>query len=1488
MANIIDPNDGIAPQPLINLGLNAAPDYSEMFIFAELTAKRRGSSVIVTEGVGKISAIGTENDSININLMGFDPDTNQYTTRWTNSLDNTGETPFEGFGISQITFKMNASYVPEVEIQFVDIRGLSLITLGTKSKYSVLYSFPPPIFNLTLKGYYGKAANYSLHMLKQSTRFDANTGNYVITCSFVGQRFAALTDILFKYIDIVPLMDENINLETPEVTGVDLDLSSKPRNTRELITRAKKLYDSLDKLKTDSKDANDLNKIKEYSTQIQSVIDNLDNYSIIVGTKTDVSNNVGTYLFTLPNAHITTQGQQTNVNDSNIASKVRTVNVYANKLRLSSADGVNNAAQDDRIMILYEYDENLAVDQNKKDSINDTFTVLKNNFLNQAKTVDNTLAKNDGAIKYYGFNQLPPNKGKRYVGLDVTDFYTSLRKRIVAQEEDYTTKQTALRAKVNDLTVQKIGALPTIRNIFEVFANDIETFFQKLRSVCNDAEKAHQVNADMRRILENNNSKRKDTTKSIAAFPLVLNQKLVTDENGKTIKRRERAYPGDPNVGLDNMNFPEVDFVETFIETFTKLVKIQTNENMKESIDADGNNIWIPINPIDSSVGNRTTESPYNRLTNIPQIMNEVLNRFYVGSQYSYGFLFYQEDGAVAKDFLQSFFGVAFTVVNATTDIFEDKNTALIRFVAEAEAVNLVNSIQDLNLLDSFQIQVQNWVATVNEKDDSKNMLYQFFEQNSPHYSSFSDQIDGGVNYLLLNGEKVSKDRTNPNFVGFDIVDEQPVLRHEATSASNNESDGEENMVDTFINDVGSQGFFKTLLFDKHGFDTFAKNNIPYIFDEAAQDTKYDSDFIGNNNVFGVVTKDNNLLDRFVQFLGRASSDGRTNVYYDRKVLAYLTDPLITDDCKLFYILINFCGALTYFHQGNNSNSFVSVNTKFAFPAYIEVPFFAHLNMGMYAYFFHNSFAPNLPPETIASIARSKSVYGVTFDRAPFEPYATYISQISLTDATNLLKEAQTYLRDQTPEGFTFIKQSIIDMINQVSPSTDVDSGDREDMYEARLEPDPKLEGGNDFSFILQKLLRRRYLLNYTETTFFPADTTDTTNKVSKKNFVPLKTLNADSSFNKRVNATFFNTFLKKVNKLCEAKRKDVVEQETKFRETTSDPDIRNQIYYSFKAIADKWVNGVDQTGVYGGSGTRLIDQFMFVDRFFNDIGDKVMIDFRPIIEMSQDYDVSVFSVMTRILALNGFEFFPLQNFLSFKDDQWINSFKPYGSSRDLIHNESPAFVCMYIGGTASQLDDPLSDFENDGFRSENDLVNADDFNNNAVRGFKVSFAKQNQTMFKSIDLDTNEHKETNESLAILSEIAQDQSTSSPVPKGQNLYSTYEQRSYSCTVEAMGNMMIQPTEYFILENVPLFNGAYIILGVEHTVVPNNMKTKFMGVKVRSNPNPLVTDFYSAAGLTGGNSDTFNVGSTLSGNPNDSAFPSNAPLSNDLNKIFVKP
>ena len=53
------------------------------------------------------------------------------------------------------------------------------------------------------------------------------------------------------------------------------------------------------------------------------------------------------------------------------------------------------------------------------------------------------------------------------------------------------------------------------------------------------------------------------------------------------------------------------------------------------------------------------------------------------------------------------------------------------------------------------------------------------------------------------------------------------------------------------------------------------------------------------------------------------------------------------------------------------------------------------------------------------------------------------------------------------------------------------------------------------------------------------------------------------------------------------------------------------------------------------------------------------------------------------------------------------------------------------------------------------------------------------------------------------------------IAKGQSLYEVFLNRSYSCTVEALGNPMIQPLQYFELENVPMFYGSYLIRDVKN-------------------------------------------------------------------------
>jgi predicted chitinase len=77
--------------------------------------------------------------------------------------------------------------------------------------------------------------------------------------------------------------------------------------------------------------------------------------------------------------------------------------------------------------------------------------------------------------------------------------------------------------------------------------------------------------------------------------------------------------------------------------------------------------------------------------------------------------------------------------------------------------------------------------------------------------------------------------------------------------------------------------------------------------------------------------------------------------------------------------------------------------------------------------------------------------------------------------------------------------------------------------------------------------------------------------------------------------------------------------------------------------------------------------------------------------------------------------------------------------------------------------------------------------------------------------------------------------------KGQNLNSVYLTRSYTCTIESFGNMMIQPMTYFDLIGVPMFNGAYLITEVKHSFKSNNASTTFKGVRQPRATIPIVTD-----------------------------------------------
>ena len=184
----------------------------------------------------------------------------------------------------------------------------------------------------------------------------------------------------------------------------------------------------------------------------------------------------------------------------------------------------------------------------------------------------------------------------------------------------------------------------------------------------------------------------------------------------------------------------------------------------------------------------------------------------------------------------------------------------------------------------------------------------------------------------------------------------------------------------------------------------------------------------------------------------------------------------------------------------------------------------------------------------------------------------------------------------------------------------------------------------------------------------------------------------------------------------------------------------------------------------------------------------------------------------------------------------------------DYLDN-GPAFLCQYIGETSTQLADlgAKSRYNNDSFNlgrtADNPMFSncTDPARCNKVVSFAVDFAIESQGMFNSISLDQSEFKNTSESMEVTESMGQSVNDKSIKTQGLSLFNVYKSRSYTCTIKSLGNVCIQPTMYFTLRNVPMFNGPYIILKVDHTIQANNMVTSFTGVRVPFHKLPDITN-----------------------------------------------
>lgn len=1541
-ATIPTHGEGVDEKPVLE---NGVPKYEDMHIYADLVVERRGRTVLETNNKGlKANLVRTGlDDDVKINFLGFNqnddsPDNGSFTTRYYDGSVSEKGIQHDSFGITKIRTLINSSYIPQIDIEFTDVRGLAFFN-RENSPYRILFDFPPPIFYLTIKGYYGKALQYQMHLVKYTTDFDSSTGNYKINAKFIAVTYAPLTDVLFKYV---------LNFGLLRNGPVDVELSNTPpKTTFELIQKLKILYENIKSEINNSEDSETYQRSIERQRKIDEAILLLNNYKTTLGK---INNNFVPVLFTfeteegedfgdikvinsLGSYDAIIQGEKTSGIPTNMSTRLYVGYIqliYLNNTLRETLDNVN---------------KEIALEQYKIELKNKTNKLLGETNIEDTDILDPTTIESK---EYYGFvSTLFPQEQRQsiakivnddtvlkatYIGIDITQYYLKLYKRKLEINEEKNIAANIVNSQINELILNKLGMLPTIYNIFNIILNDVDHFFDTMRKTAIAAE-VHHNETYKQEILSGAGNTLQDFKTNLYAFPLILKQERVCGG-----EKRVRTAPTNLSDKLPEP-FPEMVLLDEFINSFLIYNDIVTLLNMKSEKDSSGNVIWLPCNPADTTLVNSTQSSPYisidNPLSNVvntseddlvDQVLEIFLRRFYIISQ---------------NTFRDSFYGEKINAKNQSPfrELYDD-----------SEAINISNSIISKDLGQLI-------IKRFNSFENPETFYSYLRNSNSLRYLyDFSGELNGGTNvFSISNGEQMYVNRKNINYSGLELLRNTNRIR--VRSQVNDNSDP--------INKFMSENYenFWTRRNVKSGYK-FTDNNLLFFPDSG--ENKYETKYIVENypNTKAPCTNPNNdtssnrgytywfcydnnnkgLKFQFPRDFEISPSYGYTSGSED--IVPYFET--VVDDAlesghrgiqgytgigsfelqknleKTYSIirpwsvsLAKFGNKVLYVNNFGNGDENNIQNRFIRSIMYLSSFGWALSPFSQFPYYINNNIY-NLPavneiPFFIAAYIGAlidisdENVNNLKDFCSSSDNYITInvpntnrtIQESNIIDSGGLLifadiRDINKFLSDKDKRVFKNAYEDFMqndfnviedetrriyqEVLTDDSLDSDANRENRELKLEARrraVEFEEKFKKSDN---IIRILMKKNALVNYNQITFDTRENrtlydgtvlinedADTYESIASTNENPVK---------KRVNDSFFEKFFQNVTRELERRVDELEEREDEFTRNVDDNDIRTQTYYSFKNINDKWLSGLNKNATgypfITEGNENLIDQFAFVDRAMNPIGDTI-INTEILLDIEKNPNISVFTVLSQLLSVNGFEFFPLQNFMKFEEQQWRKSFE---IDNGPIEQQFPTFVCMYIGGTSNYPTGIGNGFEDDGIICLDNL-NVPDFTNSGcdpipeldnqvnrntrfrysdVKAFKVRFGEQNQSMFSDIQIDSKEYPETNESLQILGQIAGDGGPETPIPKGQNLYNLYENRSYKATIKGLGNAMIQPTQYFQLENVPLFNGAYVILEVEHNITPNKMTTSFSGTKLLKYPVPRVLDPAVVFGFEGGSSD----------------------------------
>lgn len=324
--------------------------------------------------------------------------------------------------------------------------------------------------------------------------------------------------------------------------------------------------------------------------------------------------------------------------------------------------------------------------------------------------------------------------------------------------------------------------------------------------------------------------------------------------------------------------------------------------------------------------------------------------------------------------------------------------------------------------------------------------------------------------------------------------------------------------------------------------------------------------------------------------------------------------------------------------------------------------------------------------------------------------------------------------------------------------------------------------------------------------------------------------------------------------------------------------DMKKELYRYMKQLYDKWIPMSSlkdwklESFFMEKGGEETGHKFYFIDSYYNDISQKLLINPKIVSEKisallaSEDINSMLLGFMADMYSANKSMLMVIQNFADLKKPHSMDEMftpLPYNSISWADVNKYPSFVVVYPYQASRNLDIPNGEYTNDGFMLNDEFEtplavrSKTDDGQYKIPAFGVSYGKQYQSYFKKVNINMQSPVATEQSIKAKHAILRaSKELGEGVTKGQDLYDVYATQSYTCDVEMMGCAWVQPLMYFVLLNVPMFRGSYMIMKVKHSIKPGQMTTNFTGCRMANVTNTLVEDMFSDGMINNVNSEYY--------------------------------